>query len=203
MVLMLLTTGCQKRTPEQVAEIVGRAKINSVGKDVELRVQEITKSKLIHPESYQPISTDMSVVTSNMILYDSDAFVALRDLNRALEDFHKEYGNDTTSLGAREELKVMQAMVGVVYDRISAITKRPVRFEAIDAYHQFYVNDSHNHKVKKGYHFVIHKDNLITLLCDDDELSRVQAFAKRLLDFPPYNSKEKNSIEQWLSSSVK
>ena len=97
----------------------------------------------------------------------------------------------------------MDAMARVVYDRIHAITKRPVKFEAIDVYHQFYVNDRHNHKVQKGYHFVIHKDNVITLLCDDDELSRVQAFAKRLLDFPPYSSKEKNPIEHWLSSSVK
>ena len=199
MVLVLLTTGCQQRTPEEVAEIVGRAKINSVGKDVELRVQEMTKRLLIHPESYQSISTEMSVVTSNMILYDSKAFVALRDLNRALEDFHKEYGNDTTSQKVRDELEIMQAMAGVVYDRIVAVTERPVKFNAIDAYHQFYVNDNHNHKVKKGYHFVIHENNQITLLCDHDELLRVEAFAKRLFDYPPYKTNG-NTIEHWLLS---
>ena len=199
LVLLLLTIGCQQISREQVAEIVGRAKIKSVGKDVDLRVQEMTKKMLIHPESYQSISTEMSVVTSNMILYDSKAFVALRDLNRALEDFYKEYGDDTTSQKNRDELEVMQAMAGVVYDRIVAITKRPVEFEAIDAYHQFYVNDNNNHKVKKGYHFVIHKNNHITLLCDHDELLRVEAFAKRLFDYPPYKT-DGNTIEHWLLS---
>lgn len=199
MALMLLTTGCQRRSPEEVAQIIGSAKINSLEKDVESRVQKMTKNMLIHPESYEPISTEMSVVTSNMLLYDSQAFVALRDLNRALEDFQEEYGDDTTSQAVRNELDVIQAMAGVVYDRIVAVTKRPVKFEAIDAYHQFYVNDNHDNKVKKGYHFVIHKNNKITLLCDHDELLRVEAFAKRLFDYPPYRT-DGNSIEHWLMS---
>ena len=202
MVLMVLMTSCQRLTREQVAEIVGQAKIKSVEKDIDLRVQEMTKDKLLDPESYEPISTDMSVVTSNMILYDSKAFVALRDLSRALEDFRQEHEDDTVSQEAREELKVLQAMADVVLDRIDVVTSRPVEFEAIDAYHQFYANDRHNHKVRKGYHFVIHKNNRITLLCDHDELLRVEALARQSLSFPPYSTTE-NTLEQRLFSSRK
>ena len=65
----------------------------------------------------------------------------------------------------------------------------PVELVGIDAYHQFYADDKPGHQVKKGYHFIVHKDNNITLLCDNDELLRVKAFATEFLKNPPYRIK--------------
>lgn len=140
---------------------------------------------LIYPESYQPINTDMGIVTNNMIIYDSDAFLALHDLKNAIDDFDKNYGNDTTSQAARQELETIQAMTDVVVDVANKIENRPVEFEAIDAYHQFYAEDRPGHQVKKGYHFILHKDNRITLLCEHEELLRISAFTKELFGAPP------------------
>lgn len=180
--LMFLTIGCTQQSREEIAEKIGRAKIKKIEKNVNARIEKMVKGMLKYPESYQPISTEMSIVTNNMILYDSDAFVALRDLNNTIEDFNENYANDTTSQEARQELRAIQAMSEVVVDVANKIENRPVEFEAIDAYHQFYAEDRPGHQVKKGYHFVIHKDNRITLLCDHDEFLRIEAFTRELFN---------------------
>ena len=182
MALMLLTMGCTQQSREEIAEKIGRAKIKKIEKNVNARIEKMVKGMLKYPESYQPISTEMSIVTNNMILYDSDAFVALRDLNNTIEDFNENYANDTTSQEARQELGAIQAMSEVVIGVANKIENRPVEFEAIDAYHQFYAEDRPGHQVKKGYHFVIHKDNRITLLCDHDEFLRIEAFTRELFN---------------------
>jgi lysyl-tRNA synthetase class I len=182
MALMLLTIGCTQQSREEIVEKIGRAKIKKIEKNVNARIEKMVKGMLKYPESYQPISTEMSIVTNNMILYDSDAFVALRDLNNTIEDFNKNYANDTTSQEARQELGAIQAMSDVVVGVANKIENRPVEFEAIDAYHQFYAEDRPGHQVKKGYHFVIHKDNRITLLCDHDEFLRIEAFTRELFN---------------------
>lgn len=184
--LMLLTASCGQQTRQQIAEIIGRARMKKIEKDINSRIRDMVVPKLKNPDSYQPISTDMSIVTSDMVIYDSQAFLALRDLNRAIEDFNENYANDTTSQEARQELDAIQAMSDVLLDKINAINRRPIEFGAIDAYHQFYADDRPGHQAKKGYHFIIHKDNRITLLCDHDEFQQVKAFTRQLLNEPPY-----------------
>ena len=183
--LMLVTIGCTPQSREEIAEKVGRAMINKIEKNVNSRIEKMVKGLLKYPESYQPINTDLGIVTNNMIIYDSDAFIALRDLKNAIDNFNENYANDTTSQAARQELDAIQAMSDVVLDVANKIENRPVEFEAIDAYHQFYAEDRPGHQVKKGYHFIIHKDNRITLLCDHEELLRVSAFTEELFGEPP------------------
>ena len=185
MALMLLTMGCTLQSREDIAEKIGRAMLKKTEKSVNARIEKMVKGMLIYPESYQPINTDMGIVTNNMIIYDSDAFLALHDLKNAIDDFDKNYGNDTTSQAARQELETIQAMTDVVVDVANKIENRPVEFEAIDAYHQFYAEDRPGHQVKKGYHFILHKDNRITLLCEHEELLRISAFTKELFGAPP------------------
>lgn len=186
--LMFLTIGCTQQSREEIAEKIGRAKIKKIEKNVNARIEKMVKGMLKYPESYQPISTEMSIVTNNMILYDSDAFVALRDLNNTIEDFNENYANDTTSQEARQELGAIQAMSEVVVGVANKIENRPVEFEAIDAYHQFYAEDQPGHQVKKGYHFIVYRDNRITLLCDHDEYQQVVTFARQLLKASPYRT---------------
>ncbi len=183
--LMFLTIGCTQQSREEIVEKIGRAKIKKIEKNVNARIEKMVKGMLKYPESYQPINTEMSIVTNNMIIYDSDAFIALRDLNNTIENFNENYANDTTTQAARQELEAIQAMSGVLLDKMITINNRPVEFEAIGAYHQFYAEDRPGHQVKKGYHFVIHKDNRITLLCDHDEFLSVVAFTKKLFGEPP------------------
>ena len=183
--LMLLTIGCTQQSREEIAEKVGRAMINKIEKNVNSRIEKMVKGLLKYPESYQPINTDLGIVTNNMIIYDSDAFIALRDLKNAIDNFNENYANDTTSQAARQELEAIKAMSDVLLDVANKIENRPVEFEAIDAYHQFYAEDRPGHQVKKGYHFIIHKDNRITLLCDHEELLRISAFTKELFGEPP------------------
>ena len=185
MVVMLLTIGCTQQSREEIVEKIGRAKIKKIEKNVNARIEKMVKGMLKYPESYQPINTEMSIVTNNMIIYDSDAFIALRDLNNTIENFNENYANDTTTQAARQELDAIQAMSGVLLDKMITFNNRPVEFEAIGAYHQFYAEDRPGHQVKKGYHFVIHKDNRITLLCDHDEFLSVVAFTKKLFGEPP------------------
>jgi len=183
--LMFMTIGCTQQSREEIVEKIGRAKIKKIEKNVNARIEKMVKGMLKYPESYQPINTEMSIVTNDMIIYDSDAFIALRDLNNTIENFNENYANDTTSQAARQELEAIQAMSGVLLDKMITINNRPVEFEAIGAYHQFYAEDRPGHQVKKGYHFVIHKDNRITLLCDHDEFLSVVAFTKKLFGEPP------------------
>lgn len=184
-VLMLLTIGCTQQSREEIAEKIGRAKIKKIEKNVNARIEKMVKGLLKNPESYQPINTDLGIVTNNMIIYDSDAFIALRDLKNAIDNFNENYANDTTSQAARQELEAIKAMSDVLLDVANTIEQRPVEFEAIDAYHQFYAEDRPGHQVKKGYHFIIHKDNRITLLCDHEELLRISEFTKELFGEPP------------------
>ena len=186
--LMLLTVACKQYTREEVLEMVEQAQMKKVEKKVDSRIRKMVLDKLKYPESYQPISTDMSIVTSNMLIYDSQAFIALRDLNRAIENFHEEYGNDSTSQAARSELSAIQSIEAVVRDRDRVVGSRPVELVGIDAYHQFYAEDKPGHQVKKGYHFIVYNDNHITLLCDHDEYQQVVTFARQLLKASPYRT---------------
>ena len=186
--LMLLTVACKQYTREEVLEMVEQAQMKKVEKKVDSRIRKMVLDKLKYPESYQPISTDMSIVTSNMLIYDSQAFIALRDLNRAIENFHEEYGNDSTSQAARSELSAIQSIEAVVRDRDRVVGSRPVELVGIDAYHQFYAEDKPGHQVKKGYHFIVYNDNRITLLCDHDEYQQVVTFARQLLKASPYRT---------------
>ena len=185
MALVLLTIGCAR---EQSIEKLGREKMEQIEKEGFPHIQKMIVNNLKDPESYEPISTDMSIVTSDMIIYDSDAFIALRDLERSIRDFKETYGNDSTSQEARNELHSMQAMKDVVFDRFNTIKKRSPEFEGIDVYHQFYANDRPGHKAKKGYHIIFHKDDRTTLLCDHDEFLRIKTFTRELLNEPPFRS---------------
>ena len=188
--LILLTVGCKPQTRQQRIEKFGREKMDYIEKKGFPKVQKMIVNNLKNPKSYEPISTDMSIVTSDMVIYDSYAFVALRDLERATRNFNEEFGNDTTSQEARSELDAMQNLKDVLLDRVKYANILPGRFEGIDVYHQFYADDKPGHQVKKGYHFIVHKDNNnITLLSDNDELLRVKAFATEFLKIPPYRSK--------------
>lgn len=182
MALVLLTIGCAR---EKSIEKLGREKMEQIEKEGFSHIQKMIVNNLKDPESYEPISTDMSIVTSDMIIYDSDAFIALRDLERSIRDFKETYGNDSTSEEARYELQFMQNMEDVVYQRYKIIKRLPREFEGIDVYHQFYANDRPGHKAKKGYHIIFHKDNHTTLLCDHDEFLRIQKFTRELLNEPP------------------
>ena len=185
MALVLLTIGC---TREQSIEKLGREKMEQIEKEGLPHIQKMIVNNLKDPDSYEPISTDMSIVTSDMIIYDSDAFIALRELERSIRDFKETYGNDSTSEEARYELQFMQNMEDVVYQRYKITKRLPREFEGIDVYHQFYANDRPGHKAKKGYHIIFHKDNHTTLLCDHDEFLRIQSFARELLKDTPYRS---------------
>lgn len=183
MALVLLTIGCAR---EQSIEKLGSEKMEQIEKEGLPHIQKMIVNNLKYPESYEPIITDMSIVTSDMIIYDSDAFIALRDLERSIRDFKETYGNDSTSQEARIELHTMQAMKDVVFDKFNTIKKRSPEFEGIDVYHQFYANDRPDHKVKKGYHIIFHKDDRTTLLCDHDEFLRIKTFSRELLKEPPF-----------------
>lgn len=184
--LILLTVGCKPQTRQQLIEKFGREKMEYIEKEGFTRIQKQIVNNLKNPKSYEPISTDMSIVTSDMVIYDSYAFVALRDLERATRNFNEEFGNDTTSQEARSELDVIQNLKNVLQDRVNYANALPGRFEGIDVYHQFYAEDRPGHKSKKGCHVIFHKDNRITLLCDHDEFLRVKAFATELLKEPPF-----------------
>ena len=129
----------------------------------------------------------MSIVRSDMIMYDSGLFVTLRDLERTTRNFKEEFGNDTTSQEARNELEAIHFLTEEVLEKASIINSSPIDFEGIEVYHQFYANDRPNHKSKKGYHIIFHKDNTTTLLCDHEEFLRIKAFAKELLKDTPYS----------------
>ena len=185
--LMLITIGCQKTpTINQAMEQMGREKMKKIEKEGFPRFQKQIINNLKYPESYEAISTDMSIVTSNMILYNSRMFVTLRDLERTTRNYKEEFGNDSTSQEARNELEAIHFLTEEVLEKANTISNSPIDFEGIEVYHQFYANDRPNHKAKKGYHIIFHKDNRTTLLCDHDEFLRIKAFAKELLKDTPY-----------------
>ena len=62
--LMFLTIGCTQQSREEIAEKIGRAKIKKIEKNVNARIEKMVKGMLKYPESYQPISTEMSIVTT-------------------------------------------------------------------------------------------------------------------------------------------
>lgn len=187
--LTLLAISCEQLTPEQIAEKVGRTHWKKIEKKTNSRIRDMVVHKLKYPKSYRPISTDISVVNNKMLIYDSQAFVALRDLDRALKNFNENYGNDTTSQDARIEMRTIETLTDLVYDSYNTIKKFPLEYAGIDVYHQFFADDKPGHQVKKGYHFIVHKNNSITLLCDHDELLRVKAFATEFLKAPPYSNR--------------
>lgn len=178
---LVLMCGCKPQTPEQIAEKQGQQMKAKMENKIDDLIKNTLEGTLEHPESYQPISTDLSYVMSNMAVYDSKAFVALRDLDHNIEKFNKLDAKKAHSLEANKERETLKAKVSSLADSIQEIQNRPVEFEAIHAYHQFYAKDKLNRKLKRGYHFIIHKDNRTTLLCDQEQLERVQAFAEKLL----------------------
>jgi len=193
--------GCTRLARNQIAQIIALFQAKSIANDAESRIQKLVVKMLKYPESYEPIKTDIELVGNDRIIYDSNAFLALRDLSRAYEDFHKQYGNDISSDSARYQMGIMQALADVICDKIYVINQRPVDLEGTSAYHQFYVDDKPGHRVKKGYHFVIHSDNRITLLCDHDEFLRVKNFSMKILNEPPYQC-QWDSVEQELFAPI-
>lgn len=187
--LMLITMGCrQTPTINQAMEQVGREKMKKIEKEDFPRFQKQIINNLKYPESYEAISTDMSIVRSDMVLYNSGMFVTLRDLERTTRNFKEEFGNDSTSQEARNELEAIHFLTEEVLEKANTISNSPIDFEGIEVYHQFYANDRPNHKSKKGYHIIFHKDNTTTLLCDHEEFLRIKEFAKELLKDTPYSS---------------
>lgn len=186
--LMLLTLSCQQTTRYQEIEKLGREKMKYIEKEGFPHIEKMIVNNLKYPESYEPINTDMSIVTSEMIIYDSDAFIVLRNLYDALKDYNEKYGNDSTSQEARNALKYIQDKKDALNKMKDVISKRPLEFEGIDVYHQFYANDVPGHKSKQGYHIIFHKDNRSTLLCDHDEFMRLRDFTRDLLNEPPLRS---------------
>ena len=184
--LMLLTLSCQQTTRYQEIEKLGREKMKYIEKEGFPHIEKMIVNNLKYPETYEPINTDMSIVTSEMIIYDSDAFLDLRNLYDALEDFNENFGNDSTSQEARNALQLIQDKRDALNKIREKISHRPLEFEGIDVYHQFYADDVPGHKSKQGYHIIFHKDNRTTLLCDHDEFMRLKAFAKELLKDTPY-----------------
>ena len=186
--LMLLTIGCKQQTHQDGIEAMAREKMEYIEKKGFPRIQKQIVNNLKYPESYEPISTDMSIVTCDMIIFNTDAFIDLRNLERDTREFNEKYGNDSTSQEARNALHAMQTMKDNALYICKAVSKRPPEFEGINVYHQFYANDRPGHKAKKGYHIIFHKDNTTTWLCDHDEYLRIKAFAKELLKDTPYSS---------------
>ncbi len=180
--MVVVLAACKQQTREQIAQKLGDAMIKKVEKNVNQRIGGMLTGMLENPDSYEPLSTDMAIVMNNMVLYDSQAFVAMRDMRSHISQYRNTFHGDTTSAAARAEVEVIANMMWVLVDRLNAIERRPVEFEAIDAYHQFNVLSKRGKKVKRGYHFIIHRDNRITLLCDDEEFNQVQAFADSLLN---------------------
>ena len=180
--MIVVLAACQQQTREQIAQKLGEAMMKKVEKNVNQRIGDMLKGMLENPDSYEPLSTDMAIVMNNMVLYDTQAFVALRDMSNHVKQYRTTFGSDTTSAAARTEIEIINNMVRTLADKLNAIEQRPVEFEAIDAYHQFNVLSKKGKKVKRGYHFIIHRDNRITLLCDDEEFNKVQAFADSLLN---------------------
>lgn len=197
--LMLLAIGCKQQTPKQNIEKLGQEKMKALEKDGLSRIQKMIVDMLKYPESYQPISTDMSVVTNKMLIYDSDTFIALRDLNYAIKDFNEQYGNDNIPQSALQELEIIQNTGDLVRDKINVINNLPTEFEGIAVYHQFYANDHPNNVAKKGYHFVVHKNDKITLLCNHDDFSQVQTLIEQWFNYPSYSKAKPDSLDNFLS----
>ena len=106
--LMLITISCrQTPTINQAIEQVGREKMKKIEKEGFPRFQKQIINNLKYPESYEAISTDMSIVTSNMIMYDSDLFVTLRDLERTIRNFTEESENDSPSQQPRNQMEAI------------------------------------------------------------------------------------------------
>lgn len=115
--LMLLAIGCEQKTPEQIVEKVGHNHWEKIEKKVTPRIRDMIVRRLKYPKSYQPISTDITVVNNKMLIYDSQAFVALRDLDRAVKTFNEMHGNDTTSQEARIEMANIKNLTNFVHDK--------------------------------------------------------------------------------------
>ena len=182
--LIMLTVGCKQQTRKQIAEALGRAQMKKIEKNVNSRIQRMVVPMLKYPESYEPVHTELSIVTNDMIIYDSQTYIVLRDLRLGLDNFHETFGNDTISQEARNELMAMETLVDMVCEQIEVVLNRPTEYEAIDAFHQFYADDSPGHRARKGYHFIIHKDNRITLLGDQDEFRQVKELLQLMLEEP-------------------
>jgi hypothetical protein len=203
LMLMLLSIGCKQQKSGQDIEALGHDMMKKIEKDDFSRIQEMIVGMLKYPESYQPISTDMSIVTSDMIIYDSETFIALRRLSYAIENFNEMYDdNDVLPDSALQELDYMQYLADYVHKKIDAVNNRRVKFEGIDVYHQFYANDEPDSRLKRGYHFVVHKKGLITMHSSQEDFSRVQAFIKQCFDYPSYYDIKPDSIDKYINKNL-
>ena len=199
LVLMLLAIGCKLQTPEQDIEKLGQEQMKALEKDDFSGIKKMILNMLKYPETYKPISTDMSIVTSNMLIYNTYGFGPLRDLNRAIKDFNEKYGDGTLPQSSLQDLDYIQDLGNSVHNDINDINHRPVEFEGIDVYHQFYANDRPDHVSKKGYHFIVHKNGKITLLCDHDDFLQVKTLIKQWFNYPSYSKMKPDSLDNFLN----
>ena len=199
LMLMLLAIGCMQQTSKQDIEKQGQEKMKALEEDGFSRIHKMIVDMLKYPESYQPISTHMSIVTNKMLIYDSFAFVNLRDLQHALEDFNEKYGNDTLPQSAWQEMEDIETLGNFVRDRINAINNLPAEFEGIDVFHQFYAKDHPDNVVKKGYHFIVHKNDKITLLCSHEDFLHVQTLIQQWFCYPFYSKANPDSLDNFLN----
>ena len=200
LMIMLMTTGCMQKTPEEKIEEQGREKMAALKRDGYSCIKKLLFTRVLaHPESYKPISYDMEIVTNKMLIYDSRAFDALRNLNDAMINFDAKYGdNDSIPESAIDELDEIHTFGKIVQSKINELNSRPLQFEGIEIYHQFYGEGVHKNTVKAEYHFVVHEDGIITLLCNHDDFLRVQTLIKQWFDYPSYSKTNPDSLHMYL-----
>ena len=200
LMLMALAIGCGQ-TPEQKIEEQGLKKMKELKKDGYSDIRKMIVDNLKYPESYKPISTDMAIVTNKMLIYDSKAFVTLRDLHYAIKNYKKKYGdNDSFPQEALQELAIIQKMGDIVHDRINAINDSTLEFEGIDVYHQFYANEEPRVMLRKGYHFVVHDNGKLTLLCNHEDFVLVQKLIKEWFNYPSYSKGNPDSLDIYIKT---
>lgn len=200
LMMMLLAIGCKQKTPEEKIQEQGQEKMEALERDGYSGIKKLLLTcVLAHPESYKPISYDMEIVTNKMLIYDSRAFDALRNLCYAIENFNEKYGdNDSIPESAIAELDDIHTFGKMVQSKINELNARPLQFEGIEVYHQFYGEGVHKNKVKAEYHFVVHEDGITTLLCNHDDFLRVQKLISQWFNYPSYSESYPDSLDIYL-----
>lgn len=199
LMLMVLAIGCVQKTAEEKIEELGKEKMKALEQDDFSGIKKMVVGMLRYPESYKPISTDMEIVSNKMLIYDSRSFVALRNLHYAINHFNKKYGgNDSIPDSALAELNEIHTLGKLVQCKINELNDRPLQYEGIDVYLQFYAKDYYKNKVKTGYHFVVHEDDKITLLCNHDDFLHVQTLIKQWFDYTSYSELYPDSLDIYL-----
>ena len=71
LMIMLMTTGCMQKTPEEKIEEQGREKMAALKRDGYSCIKKLLFTRVLaHPESYKPISYDMEIVTNKLNIED-------------------------------------------------------------------------------------------------------------------------------------